>query len=33
MTQIFYALITIVTKTTQWLKAKATGKPYDSGMN
>jgi len=31
--QIFYGLVTLVVKTLQWLKAKATGKPYDSGMD
>jgi len=33
MRQLFFALATIVIKTSQWAWAKLRGKPYDSGMD
>src|SRR4051794_35345603 len=33
MRQALYAVVTVVVKTAQWLYAKATGEPYDPGMD
>jgi hypothetical protein len=33
MRQVLEGLVTLCIKTIQFLKAKLTGKPYDSGMD
>lgn len=33
MRQVLFAVVTVAVKTAQWLYAKATGRPYDPGMD